>query len=309
MIPQINQQQANLGNVNQAHLMALSQQGNDTLSYAALMEQATAQEAMQAAASENNLQVPKVNFYPSRHPDPQKARRKDIKQAYKLLTPSKKSIINPLRFAFGRKYNYNKQSHVCVIDGCDCSVLIQHDNLYAKITDEDTGRSLWEMYWQNPVTGEPEAFVALEKVTSGRKMRGTYCPEHMHLYHLLCKWEAEEDKIREANPKRLRDQVKKGVSVVTVPVSSFKKKDPTPEMLQKYEPFLDELIRDSKKTNGITITHYTNPMTNRNDITTITFDLRIFEHELFMMNQPTASFQDMINNQNALEQEMFGGIE
>lgn len=61
MIPQINQQ-ANLGNVNQAHLMALSQQGNDTLSYAALMEQATAQEAMQAAASENNLQVPKVNF-------------------------------------------------------------------------------------------------------------------------------------------------------------------------------------------------------------------------------------------------------
>ena len=132
MIPQINQQQANLGNVNQAHLMALSQQGNDTLSYAALMEQATAQEAMQAAASENNLQVPKVNFYPSRHPDPQKARRKDIKQAYKLLTPSKKSIINPLRFAFGRKYNYNKQSHVCVIDGCDCSVLIQHDNLYFK---------------------------------------------------------------------------------------------------------------------------------------------------------------------------------
>ena len=28
-------------------------------------------------------------------------------------------------------------------------------------------------------------------------MRGTYCPEHMHLYHLLCKWEAEEDKLKE----------------------------------------------------------------------------------------------------------------
>ena len=38
MIPQFNQQnQTSLGNVNQAHLMALSQQGNDTLSYAALM--------------------------------------------------------------------------------------------------------------------------------------------------------------------------------------------------------------------------------------------------------------------------------
>ena len=62
MIPVINQQQTNLGNVNQAHLMALSQQGNESLTYAALMEQANAQEAMQQAANENNLQVPKVNF-------------------------------------------------------------------------------------------------------------------------------------------------------------------------------------------------------------------------------------------------------
>lgn len=301
--------QYRLSDANEAHLYALSQQGNAGLSHAALLEQATAQQSMQNIANQANLEVPKVNFYPSRHPDPNKARRKDIKQAYRLLTPSKRSILNPLRLFFGRKFRYDKQSSMCVVDGCDCATLIQYDNLYAKICDEDTGITLWELYWQNPVTGQAEAFVAKEKVTNGRKMKGTYCPEHMHLYHLLCKWEAEEDKIREANPRRLRDQVKKGVSVVTVPVASLKKKDPTPEMLQKYEPFLDELIRDSKKTNGITITHYTNPMTNRNDITTITFDLRIFEHELFMMNQPTAAFQDMMNNQNALEQESLGGIE
>ena len=229
--------QPSLGQVNQAHLLALSQQGNDTLTHRALIEQATAQAAMQEASKKTDLQVPKVNFYPSRHPNPIKARRRDIKQAYKLLTPTKRSIFNPFRWLFGRKYRYNKQSHVCVVDGCDCANLIQYDNLYAKITDEDTGESLWDMYWKNPVTGEPEAFVAREKVTSGRKMRGTYCPEHMHLYHLLCKWEAEEDKLSEANPKRLRDRVKKGVSIVTVPITAIKKNDPTPEMLKKYEPF------------------------------------------------------------------------
>ena len=96
------------------------------------------------------------------------------------------------------------------------------------------------MYWRNPVTGEAEAFIAKDKVTNGRKMRGTYCPEHLHLYHLLCKWEAEDEKVREANPRRLRDHVKRGVSVVTVPVASIAKKDPTPPMLEKYEPFFAE---------------------------------------------------------------------
>jgi len=302
-------EQYRLADANNAHLYALSQQGNAGLSHAALMEQATAQQQMQTVASENNLQVPKVNFYPSRHADPHKARRKDIKQAYSLLSPSKRNIFNPVRLFLGRKYRYDKQTNVCVVDGCDCAVLIQYDNLYAKICDDETGRSLWEMYWQNPVTGEAEAFIAKDKVTNGRKMRGTYCPEHLHLYHLLCKWEAEEERVRDANPKRLRDQVKRGVSVVTVPVASIKKKDPTPPMLQKYEPFFDELIRDSKKTNGINIIHYQNPVTKQNDITTVVFDLRIFEHEIALMNQPTPAFQNMMSNQNPHEQEAIGGVE
>ena len=165
--------QPTLGQVNQAHLLALSQQGNDTLSHRALIEQATAQAAMREASQKTYLQVPKVNFYPSRHPNPLKARKKDIKQAYKLLTPAKRSIINPFRLFFGRKYRYNKQSHVCVVDGCDCAHLIQYDHLYANITDEDTGESLWNLSWKNPVTGDPAAVVDREKVSSGRKRRGT----------------------------------------------------------------------------------------------------------------------------------------
>ena len=290
-------QNQNLTDMNQAHLLALSQQGNSALSHAALMEQTTAQAAMREASINANIEVPKVNFYPSRHPDPNKARRKDIKQAYKLLSPAKRSILNPKRLFLGRKYRYNKQTNVCVVDGCDCAALIQHDNLYAKISDEDSGRSLWEMYWQNPVTGQPEAFVAREKVTSGQKMRGTYCPEHMHLYHLLCTWEMEEEKINQANPRRLRDRVKKGVSIVTVPVAAVKKKDPTPVMLQKYEPFFAELEKDARKTNGINIIYYNNPVTQENDITTIVFDLRIFKQEIAMMNQPTPAFQNILEQQ------------
>jgi len=302
--------QYNLGDANTAHLYALSQQGNTSLTHQALTQQATAQAAMRDIQTEQNLEVPKVNFYPSRHPDPHKARRKDIKQAYKLLTPSKRSIFNPWRFALGRKYNYDKQTHMCVIDGCDCATLIQHDNLYHKIRDEDTNQSLWELYWQNPINGQPEAFIAKEKVTSGRKMRGTYCPEHMHLYHLLCKWEAEEDKIRESNPKRLRDRVKKGVSVVTVPISSLTKKDPTPPFLEKYEPFFAELEKDSRNTNGISILHYKNPVTEVNDVTMVVFDLRIFQEELNAMTQPTVAFQQMMMGQmvqqKSLEEQPLG---
>jgi hypothetical protein len=154
------------------------------------------------------------------------------------------------------------------------------------------------MYWQNPVTGEAEAFLAMDKVTSGRKMRGTYCPEHLHLFHLLCKWETEEEKENEMKPSRFKDKVKQGVSIVTVPVSIAKKNEtPVPEMLQKYEPFFEMLEQDSRKTSGINIIHYKNPETGMNDLTSVHFDLRIFQKELMQMNQPTPAFQEILNQQ------------
>jgi len=283
--------------MNENHLAYLASQGNEQLTHAALQEMLSAQQAMQEVAESQNIEVPKVNFFPSKHHDARKARRKDIKQAYKLLQPAKRSIFNPIRLLFGRKYRYNKDTGTCVIDGCNCAALIQHDNLYMRICDEDTGRSLWDMYWSNPVTGQPEAFIAQDKVTNGKKMRGTYCPEHLHLYHLLCKWETEEDKQNEMNPNRLRDKVKRGVSIVTVPVSSVKKKDPTPAMLQKYEPFFAELERDSGKTKGISVLHYANPQTGQNDVTMVVFDLRIFQLEMQQMNMPTQEFQALLNKE------------
>jgi len=277
--------------MSQAHLAALGQQGNP--SHEQLLEMQAAQQGMKQVAEKKNIEVPKVNFYPSRHPDPRKARKQDIRQARKLLRPTKRSIFNPLRWIWGHKYRYNRQSNLCVIDGCNCEELIKYDNLYSKICDEESGKSLWEMYWRNPVTQTPEAFVAREQVTNGRKMKGTYCPEHLHLYHLLCKWESEADKDHNKTRTGMKEMVKKGVSTVAVPISIVKKKDNTPEFLKKYEPFFVELEKDSKSQPGINLLHYKNPETGINDVTMIVFDLRLFQKEI-MATHP--SLADAITN-------------
>ena len=68
-------------------------------------------------------------------------------------------------------------------------------------------------------------------------------------------------------------------------------------MLEKYEPFFAELEKDSRKTKGISLIHYTNPMTNENDMTMIVFDLRIFQQEMALQSQPTAAFQAFMAQQ------------
>jgi len=289
-----------LSNLNEAAVQSLAQQGNPQFNQAAIMEHATAQQHMQTYATQQNLEVPKVNFYPSRHADPRKARKHDIKQAYRLLRPTKRSILDPRRWAWSN-YRYNKDSGVCVVDGCDCKKLIEYDNLYARITDDESGRSLWEMYWQNPISGETEAFLARTGVTSGRTMRGTYCPEHLHLYHLLCTWEAEQEKEEELRPSRFRDKMKKGVSLVTVPISAIQSSDSAvsvPELVQKYEPFFQEIERDSNQTKGINVWHIPNPESGMNDITMIQFDMRMFQREAQEQQAAAqAAFNTVLNQQ------------
>ena len=101
-----NQQQVNLADMSESHLMALGQQGNP--SHAQLLEMQNAQQGMRNVAQKNNIEVPQVNFYPSRHPDPRKARKQDIKQARKLLKPTKRAWYNPLRWVWGMKYPFSR---------------------------------------------------------------------------------------------------------------------------------------------------------------------------------------------------------
>ncbi len=78
-----------IGNT-QNELLRLAAQTQMT--YAQMQQQASAQAAMNEMSE--HIEVPQVNFYPSQHPNPKKARRKDIKQAYKLLKPTKRSIFH-----------------------------------------------------------------------------------------------------------------------------------------------------------------------------------------------------------------------
>ena len=81
-------------------------------------------------------------------------------------------------------------------------------------------------------------------------------------------------------PSRFRDKMKKGVSLVTIPVSSLQSNEPkAPDLVQKYEPFFQEIEKDSNRTRGINVWHIPNPETGKNDITMVQFDMRMFHKE------------------------------
>ena len=245
---------------------------NSQVPLAQLQSMAQAQTYMQDAAIQRHIEIPKVNFYPSNHGNPKKARRADIRQAYKLLAPTKRSLFHPRRWWFGGKYAFVGDATRCCIDGCDIDELLRAaGNVYEMITDEETGKTLWEEYFQDPLTGSPQAFQAREKVTGGRILRATYCPEHLHLYHLLCKWERAEQDEESGSTSSLKSRLNKGVSIVTVPVAGLAMKDNTPPQLAPYEPFFNMLKKDN-----IPVVRMKNAM-GQNDMTVVIFDMRQFQ--------------------------------
>jgi hypothetical protein len=88
----------------------------------------------------------------------------------------------------------------------------------------------------------------------------------------LTKWLKEEEKEEEETNGTLKAKLKRGVSTVVVPISSIKKKDNTPPILTKYEPFFQMLQKDN-----IPVTHFANSATGTNDLVMIVFDMRQFQ--------------------------------
>ena len=78
--------------------------------------------------------------------------------------------------------------------------------------------------------------------------------------------------------------------------------------MTKYEPFFAELERDSKKTQGISILHYQNPVSKMNDVTMVVFDLRIFQQELGQQAPDyTPSILDAVGQMGIKQAEPFVG--
>lgn len=206
--------------------------------------------------SEYNAVVPVVDFEFSQTGDPVKDRKRNIKRAIKALKPVRRWIGIPF---ITSRWKY-AEGHRCVVDGADCSKLDYGD--------------LFDVYFRDPVTKTIRPFRPWTGVLPGRgeQMNGTYCPQHMQLYHLLNQW-IEQDS---ADNDRgfFRAMKRKGVSFV--PIVMRKKENMTPLMTKWNEAFLEA------QKDGIPIVHYRNPITNEVDITMLVFDNRQlktrFEH-------------------------------
>lgn len=203
--------------------------------------------------------VPVVEFNFSDHPDPDKARKQNIKNAIKALKPTKRWYTLPgtqwIPFiGGGLRYKY-MQPHQCAVDGSDC----RH---------QDYG-DLWDEYMTDG-KGNVVPFRAWTGVLygSGMQLPSTLCPQHLQLYHLLTQWIQQEEHSHDKGFfKRMK---KRGVAFVPV----VKKKSKTPEhpLLAKWAPVFDEAQKD-----GIPIIRYKNPITGENDITTLVFDERLLQ--------------------------------
>ena len=215
----------------------------------------------QNKAEQYNAVVPVVEFNFSDHPDPDKARKKNIKNGIKALKPTKTWYTLPgtglLPFIGSARFKYSspQKPYVCVIDGCDCRPLDYGD--------------LWDEYHVNQY-GQVAPYRPWTGVIAGRgyQLNGTYCPQHMQLYHLLQEWVQQE----ESNDKGFfKSMKKKGIAFI--PVVKSENKENLPPLIQKWNPVFAEAAKDP----GITIAHYKNPETGENDITTIVFDNRILK--------------------------------
>jgi len=219
--------------------------------------------------------VTQVDFRLSDHPNPKKARKKNIKAAIKALKPDNRFFLSPKRWTRG-KFRHTKP-HECVIDGIDC-------------THGDYG-DLWEQYFVDPHTMEPKPFQPTSGVLPlrGRGLNGTYCPQHMMLYHNLMEWIEQEE---EEDTGFFTKMAKKGVAFVPIIRPPEAPEHPT---IVKWTPYIQEMLKD-----GIQIVHYKNPITGENDITMLVFDNRVLAHTA--PRHSTMSTMDMAEYYKVLEQ-------
>jgi len=196
-------------------------------------------------SSDYNAVVPVVDFEFSQSGDPVKDRRKNIKRALKALSPVKRWFALPF---IGSRWRY-VDGHRCVIDGADCTTL-------------DYG-VLFDMYFRDKVTKQVRPFKPWTGVLPGKgsQLTGTYCPQHMQLYHHLSQWIEQE--ASENDSGFFKSMKKKGVTFV--PIKRIQKDTGTP-LLEKWNEAFVEAQKD-----GIPITYFRDPTTNEVVLTTLSF--------------------------------------
>ena len=213
-----------------------------------------------------SVYYPQVNFEFDNDPDPVLRRKKNIKNARKVLMPARKWMMPGFP-----KYNEYGQ---CCVTGVQLTGL-GPDAFDKPLLDPDTlapgedGKTLFTKFFAD-VTGKPKAFVALMGVDTGSPLRSSYCPELLQLYWLFSQWKlAEEDE--HMNERSSFLWRKKRIKMVPKQIDTTER--PSPNLVQELEPFFQKCLEHEGK--GVQINQYQNSITGEVDLTTITLDLRV----------------------------------
>ena len=202
--------------------------------------------------------VPVVEFEFSDHPNPSKARRGNIKKALKALKPVKRWFALPgfflIPFLGRTRLKYNTAQYRCVVDGADCRHL-DYGDLFSQYFYDDSHKPKAFQPWSGVMPGK------------GFQMAGTYCPQHLNLYHMLNEW-IEQEAI-ESDKGFFKRMQKKGVAFIPIKKTHQKASHP---LIVKWEQAFIEAQKD-----GIPILHYRNPHTGENDLTMLVFDNRVLK--------------------------------
>jgi hypothetical protein len=226
---------------------------------------------MEAAYGEVPDYYPQVKFDFDQDPDPTKRRRKNIRNARKLLKPTK-----PWYFPFTSKFNEQGQ---CCVTGIRLAAL-GPDAYNKPLLDPDTlkptddGRTLSNHFFVDQITGQLTGFTALSGVDSGIPLRSSYCPELLQLYWLYTQWRQEQQL---DNQSQMSVWLWKKKRIKMVPIKErVKTNEGKPELVAALEPFFQLCLDNRGK--GIEITEYKNPLTGEVDLTSINLDLRVMRY-------------------------------
>lgn len=220
-------------------------------------------------ASEGRLDqhfMPNVRFQFDDDPDPYKRRKKNMKNALRVLKP-KRSLMPP----WGPKFNNPGQ---CCVTGIDLKPL-GYDGYNRVLLDPhtlqpvDDGRTLIAEFFQDHMTGNPTQFTAMAGVTAGMPLRSSYCPGLLQIYWLYTQWSYEADMEKQGtNSSFLRSR---GIEIKPLRRKSQANQF-RPPLVDELEPFYLKCKQNEGR--GVDIIETPNPETGEVDFVTIQLDLR-----------------------------------
>lgn len=217
---------------------------------------------------------PQVKFDFDQDPDPARRRKKNIKKAKKLLKPTKAWwSLWPLNIC---RFNDSGQ---CCVTGIRLAAL--GPDAYAKpLLDPDTlkpmdsGITLSQQFFIDPVTGKNTPFTAFSNVDQGVPLRSSYCPELLQLYWLYTQWRQQQYL---ENQGQMSVWLWKRKKIKMVPITEKPKKRHMPSVVKAFEPFY-QLAQEHIHTGEVSIRERRNPFTEEVDYVDIGLDLRVMRY-------------------------------